>query len=410
MHKFVAKGTNIVFRYKADYGGNYWVRNELKLSGEVNISSVFYFSQQDVVSSIPDSDEKISDFTYGFIFAVFDGDYIRISGRILGIENDVLIARDIKLARNLFAAERNISIFGRLSDLLDHSNPIFVGGNHKDAIPRIVFEELLDKFPNSYEMNRYAGARVATVLSQYIDGMEDARGRYEKYLNRKLAGDTNIRVDLDFIKKQEIQKYILIRDLIKDALENKSEISEGEWQKLMMSFLLLLFPKYINILENVTINDYYSNPGKTTHRFIDIALVDTNGNLDVIEVKKPFDDKILRKSQYRNNSIPTSELSGSIMQAEKYLFHLTKWGIKGEEALTARYASDLPQGMTIRISNPKAIIILGRDQIGGLGMTGQQVLDFEVIKRKYANVMDIITYDDILRRLDHTIISLGGAV
>lgn len=51
-------------------------------------------------------------------------------------------------------------------------------------------------------------------------------------------------------------------------------------------------------------------------RYIDIGLVDSNGNLDIIEVKKPFDDKILRRTKYRGNSIPTSELSGGIMQAE----------------------------------------------------------------------------------------------
>ncbi|GHL61590.1 hypothetical protein ECZU31_48650 [Escherichia coli] len=35
---------------------------------------------------------------------------------------------------------------------------------------------------------------------------------------------------------------------------------------------------------------------------------------------KAFDDKILRKTPYRDNYIPTSELSGGIMQAEKYIF------------------------------------------------------------------------------------------
>ena len=39
-------------------------------------------------------------------------------------------------------------------------------------------------------------------------------------------------------------------------------------------------------------------------------------------------------------------------------------------------------------------------------MTGGQLLDFEVIKRKYANMMDIITYDDLLRRLNNTIVAL----
>ena len=33
-------------------------------------------------------------------------------------------------------------------------------------------------------------------------------------------------------------------------------------------------------------------------------------------------------------------------------------------------------------------------------------LDFEVIKRQYSNVMDIITYDDLLRRLERIIASL----
>ena len=63
--------------------------------------------------------------------------------------------------------------------------------------------------------------------------------------------------------------------------------------------------------------------------------------------------------------------------------------------------------MKIRIANPKAIIIVGRDQISGAAMADGHLLDFEVMKRQYANMMDIITYDDLLRRLD-TIVALGG--
>lgn len=333
---------------------------------------------------------------------------MKIPARILDIKNDLLISRDVTLKRSIFAAERNISIFGRLSELLEHSDPIVIGGTRPGAIPWDVFEELLKRFPNTFELNRYADARVQTILSQYIDGMKDARGRYESYLNKKAALNNATKLDLDVLKKLEIEKYVLIRDLIEDALKTKKDWSEGEWQQLMLSFLLLLFPKYIKVLENITIYDYYSDHTKKTNRYIDIGLVDANGNLDVIEVKKPFDDKILRKSLYRGNSIPTSELSGSIMQAEKYLFHLSKWGVKGEKILTAKYASELPPGMRIRISNPKAIIVVGRDQIGGSDMTDSQLLDFEIIKRKYANMMDIITYDDLLRRLNNTITALGS--
>ncbi|MCC6963961.1 MAG: DUF4263 domain-containing protein [candidate division Zixibacteria bacterium] len=407
MLDFQITATGVALEYKEDWGANKWVWDDLTTKKEAQISRIFHFAPGDLLNP-PTLTQDFEDYEYRFQFGTFDDGYVKIPARILDIKNDLLISRDVTLKRRIFAAERNVSIFSRLSELLEHSDPIVIGGSRPGAIPWGVFEELLKKFPNTYELDRYADARVQTILSQYLDGMKDARGRYESYLNKKTSLASITKLDLGALKRQEIVKYVLIRDLIDDALKTKKNWSEGEWQQLMLSFLLLLFPKYIKVLENITIHDYYSDPAKKTNRHIDIALVDAHGNLDVIEIKKPFDDKILRKSLYRDNSIPTAELSGSIMQAEKYLFHLSKWGVKGENKLTERYAAELPTGMRIRISNPKAIIIVGRDQIGGANMTGSQLLDFEIIKRKYANMMDIITYDDLLRRLNNTIIALGG--
>ncbi|WP_210211843.1 Shedu immune nuclease family protein [Aquibium carbonis] len=381
---------------------------DLKKKGAVPITGVFYFEKADLLDPPTDTTD-FGKYEYVFNFAEIDGTYMRIAGRKLGIDNDVFMPVGTKWERKLFAAYRNISIFGRLSELLETTDPIYVGGTHPSAIPIDVFKDLLKRFPSTGEITRYAGARVHTILAGYVDGLKDAQGRYETYLNKKMSGSKSAKIDLEFLKELEIEKYIIIRDHIKEALEKKTKLSEGEWQKMMISFLPLLFPKYIKVLENVTINDYYSDSTKKTSRYIDIALVDANGNIDVIEVKKPFDDKILQKSKYRGNSIPTSELSGSIMQAEKYLFHLSKWGVAGEKALTTEYSTHLPPGMKIRIANPKAIIIVGRDQISGAAMTDGHLLDFEVIKRQYANMMDIITYDDLLRRLDNTIVALGGA-
>ena len=45
------------------------------------------------------------------------------------------------------------------------------------------------------------------------------------------------------------------------------------------------------------------------------------------------------------------------------------------------------------------MIILGRDN----NFNRRQTLDFEIIRRKYSNVVDIITYDDLLRRLNNII-------
>lgn len=76
------------------------------------------------------------------------------------------------------------------------------------------------------------------------------------------------------------------------------------------------------------------------------------------------------------------------MQIEKYIFYLNKWGKKGEEVLTKKYKDELPKGFSIKITNPGGIIIMGREN----NLSPSQKQDFEVIKRKYKNVLDIITY------------------
>jgi len=91
------------------------------------------------------------------------------------------------------------------------------------------------------------------------------------------------------------------------------------------------------------------------------------------------------------------------MQIEKYLFYLNKWGRAGEDSLTEKYKSELPADFSIKITNPGGIIIMGRD----INLSHGQRQDFEVVKRKYKNVIDIITYDDLLRRLEFIIKQLN---
>ena len=181
-------------------------------------------------------------------------------------------------------------------------------------------------------------------------------------------------------------------------LANSDGFSEAAWQKEIIKFILLLFPNYITTLEKVSFSEEYSKE-IPTRRELDIALLDVKGNIDIIEIKKPFPSCIVRSSTYRDNFIPARELSGTVVQAQKYLFYLSKLGKKGEDTLTHRYASVLPAGMEIRITNPRAMLIMGRDH----NLSNNQLFDFELFKRKYADIIDIITYDDLLRRLEHII-------
>ena len=182
-------------------------------------------------------------------------------------------------------------------------------------------------------------------------------------------------------------------------LREVESYSEKDWQKQIANFLLLIFPKYITVLENLKIKDFYTNPVKTTNRFIDLTLVDANGTIDILEIKKPFDNCLLSKTKYRDNYTPKTELSGSVMQVEKYMFHLNKWGRDGELHILKKRKHQLPADFEVKITNPKAMIILGRDG----EFADDQKFDFEIIRRKYANVMDIMTYDDLLHRLENII-------
>lgn len=409
MLEFQSSSRNIVIKYQVDFGSNDWVWSDLKAEGEVRLRRTFNFIREDLIQEPELNQESdLARFSYRFVFAVADGDYFRIAGRKLGIENDVCIARGaVTWSHKLFVAAREISIFRRIAELIESTKTIYIGGDIDGAIPVQVFSEMLKKFPNSTELNHYASARIANVIGEYLDPHRDFRAQYERYLSRRKSIVRDLPLRAENLIVVEIEKFVLIRDTIRAWL-SKEQRTEEQWQKMLIAFLPLIFPKYIAVLQKVPVEDHYSTPGKATKRQIDIALVDVNGNLDVIEIKKPFDDVLLRKTRYRDNFVPTKDLSGTIMQVEKYLFHLSKWGIAGEAKLTSKFGSLLPPDMKIRITNPKGLVILGRDRKpdGSAALEPSQIFDLEVIRRKYANVIDIITYDDLLRRLESIIASL----
>ncbi len=176
---------------------------------------------------------------------------------------------------------------------------------------------------------------------------------------------------------------------------------EAALQSEILQIVLLLNPKYIAALERVPIRDF----DRDTMRELDIMLVDVSGNVEIIEIKKPFGKRIVTEGTYRDNHIPLRELTGAVMQIEKYIFHLNRWGPQGEDALTKRFSASLPEGFRIRITNPSGIAIMGRDH----NMSPAQRRDFDVVRRKYRNVADIVTYDDLLRRLDFVLAQLRTA-
>lgn len=100
------------------------------------------------------------------------------------------------------------------------------------------------------------------------------------------------RSKIGFIKDYEPKKFEYVRDeimaMLREIEVDSKAYKEEDWQRQIAEFLLLIFPKYVAVLEKVHIKDFYPKGVKAqTERYIDLMLVDANGTVDIIEISWP---------------------------------------------------------------------------------------------------------------------------
>lgn len=389
MIEFKTDGDLLILSYQPDRESS-WVYERLRADGPFTIKKTFYISQDRLHGASAGNSPGEYD-PVDFRIGRREGSYFEIDPEVLGIDFRLQFHSDIQLSYRMFVAEKNVSIFSAVNSL--GVQQMIVGGDADGALPVETFMRLISRFPNIYELRKYVVARVSAEIRDIIQTKIDGEKFYRNYLNKKLSGSPRVLAGL--FNEYEVQKYSSIRTTLQEMLANESSYSEAKWQDEILQILLLLYPKYIRAFKEVPVRDTYSSK----NRILDYMLVDSAGHVDIVEIKQPFDKCIVSDSLYRDNHIPLRELSGTVMQVEKYIFYLNKWGIEGERSLTKKYAKDLPSGFEIRITNPSGIIIMGRSD----GLSNAQKYDFEVVRRKYKNVIDIVTYDDLISRLEFTI-------
>ncbi|HRO46777.1 Shedu immune nuclease family protein [Agriterribacter sp.] len=402
MIDFLTKDDRLVLRYIAEFANSSdWVREAIKIKGFVRLKKTFYFEEEDILSDsefgekteIDDFDDPDMEQVTYFLFAKLIGDYYKVKKGILINDFDIFIHKDVSLSTNFFVADSDVSVVKVIKNI--SLNDLYLGGNYPSAVPVEEFEKLLKYFPTSYERRKYVEARIASLLRNYLDGIKDAEKLYQKHLNTKLSKQGT---DLTKIfQNVELVKYQTILEKLQEMLKDENQYSEHQWQEEILQIILLLYPKYIFAFKSVPIQAKLADGIKGKQ--LDFLLVDSNGYVDVIEIKKPFENAIMTKGVYRENYIPLRELSGTVMQIEKYIYYLNRWSLEGEKFLSRKYETQLPEGFDIKIANPSGVIIMGREN----NLSPEQKNDFEVVKRKYKNIVDIITYDNLLERLQFTI-------
>ena len=399
--EFIRQNNELILVY--DLSPEYKVAIEDKLEdNEVwNISHCFSVNKTllRVDSDIPPEQS----YDLSFCIGTIEQDYTLINPQVVNTKNKFYFSNEIPLEKKHFIAYRDISILSKI-DKLVHED-VYIGGNHQGTtLPLETFNLLIKNFPKTAELNHYANARISIILREFYPRMEEYETKFNRFIenqNKKIQSDCPTSIKLDSVfepyKKIDLEKFSDLYNELKNLLESSVSIPEREWQRLIHAIIRFLYPKYIADFEEIKIKGVDSHDKRP-----DFLLVDSNGFIDILEIKKPDKQLLTTGASYRNNYVPVRELSGTVQQIEKYIFCLNTMDKKALKELKGQLSQKLPSSISPKVLNPQGILILGRSK----DFNSQQKNDFELIKRQYKNITEIMTYDDLLFRIKNIIEAL----
>lgn len=361
---------------------------------ELNIKHTFFVTED----MLRGSNENDFEETLRFCIGEITNGYIKLDSNVFSTKHQFYFDSNINITPNMLIAYRNISILRKIDDVID--NDFYVGGEWETTggISKEAYLELLNSFPKTAELNKYAHYRIANILKEYFPSCDKYEKVYEKFILKKNSNIIN--QDRPTVSKSnlaiEVAQFSVALEQLKTMILHAEGISEVDWQEKIQDILQLLYPKYIFCTREISfkgIDGYDKRP--------DFMLVDTNGFVDILEIKKPSVRILTKQASYRNNYVPVRDFAGAIQQIEKYIFCLTALE-KSQKEVLRRLEEILPENITPEIVNPQGILLLGRSN----DFNVQQKRDFELIKRQYKNIADIMTYDELIERIENIINSL----
>lgn len=367
------------------------ITKRLDTEDGISIKHTFWVTKDLLYEDIEEDDWEE---TLRFYIGAVGEAYTQLDSEVFSTDHSFYFSNEIKLKPEMFTAYRNISILRKIDEVLERD--FYIGGdweNH-NGISKETFDNLLEKFPKTAELDKYAHKRIASIIKDYLPECDKYEAIYEKFIESKNCSYASSASAISKFNIQiELEQFTAAYQELIDMLNRYETISEKQWQEKIHNILQLLYPKYICCAREVK---FYGS-GKNDKQ-PDFLLVDANGFVDVLEIKKA-DIRVL--TQYRNNYVAAREISGAVQQIEKYIFCLNSSN-KAQEEVTKKLTKLLPDCVEVKCVNPQGILIAGRSN----EFTEEQKKDFELIKRQYKHVADIMTYDDLAQRLKNIISSL----
>ena len=383
------KDGNDLLLYYAPEMGIKGIKDQLQKNGSIIIKHTYIVSLNMLIREENDLEETLV-FTVGTV----GEKYTEIDSEVLGTQHRIFFSNNIRLVPQMFTAYRNISIMKKIDEVIDRD--LYIGGewDKNGGVPIETFKELLNTFPKTAELDKYANYRIASCISEYFPELDRFEEIYKEYLEKKSysVGVSPSKINIDI----EIEQFTAIYNELKRMLTDSCSYTEKTWQPKIHSIIQMIYPQYILSVREIIIKGIDKNDKQP-----DFIMVDTNGYVDILEIKSPDVRLLTKQASYRNNYVPVRAFSGAVQQIEKYIFCLNTIE-KNRITLKEKLLAKLPENINPEVLNPKGILLLGRSK----DFNKQQITDFELIKRQYKNIVDIMTYDDLLMRLENILNSL----
>ena len=393
--EFYIVGNELIMVYYPSYGLEE-IKKRIIEDGGYSIKHVFFVTKELIRDDVVDAylDDSIS-----FCIGTVNKGFVEISQKVINTNHRFFFSENIKLKQDMFVAPYNISILSKIDKVIDEDFYVVKDNDDVNGIPIETYNNMIKHFPKSTELAYYTSSRISYLLNEWIPGCDKYKEIFEKFIVNK----TNrlARKKSNYISESNIEielaQFTVARDELQDILSYSEGADEKTWQERIYSIISLLYPQYIyssREIELEGIDEHNKQP--------DFILMDTNGFIDILEIKKPDVQLITNKPSYRNNYIPVREFSGAVQQVEKYIYCLSSIE-KNLKIVTKKISERFSSNIKPKIISPKGLLLLGRSD----RFNKQQIRDFEIIKRQYKNITDILTCDDLINRFNNIIISLN---
>lgn len=367
-----------------------FIRNKFSKNEPYDIKHTFCVKQEHLREEETEGFEEMK-----FFIGKIEDDYVHFDPEVIGTDNNFYFSCKTQWKHNLFVASRGISILRKIDKVIGRD--FYVGGDWENnrGISEELYLELIEKFPKTAEIDKYVHHRISNILKEQYPECDKYEQIYDKYMRKQNTkkADAAVAPLVDYNRQIELEQFKLAYQELCEMLCDLG-IQEAEWQQKIHNILRLLYPQYIYCVREVQ----FPGIGKEEKR-PDFLLVDVHGFVDILEIKKAT---VRVLAQYRNNFVPSHEFTGAIQQIEKYAYCLNSVS-EAKEKVTLALSQHVAEGFPIQILNPQGILLLGRSN----EFTPQQRSDFELIKRQYKHIVDIMTYDDLLCRLKNIIDALN---